>query len=267
VAWLREQRGVERFTVGPVEAGGSGTVRAAHGVLPVPVPAVLELARRRGLALTGRLPYEAGTPTGVALLATLTRGQGPMPALRPAATGYGAGGRDPAEAANVLRLVLGEPLAGPVDGTGGEPAVEIRCNVDDLDPRLWPGVLARLLDLGAADAWLTPILMKKGRPAHTLSVLCEPGLAPAVRALIHAETSTIGVRESTVLKRPLARTTDEVTVDGQPIRVKVSQLDGRVTHVSVEYEDVRRAAQATGQPEKRVLGRAQALAEERYPRG
>ncbi len=269
VAWLREHRGVSSFSVGPVEAGGGAVVRAAHGLLPVPVPAVLELARRAGLVLTGRLPYEAGTPTGVALLAVLTSAQHPMPPLRPAGTGYGAGGRDPVEAANLLRLVLGTPLdsdAGAGEGEG-EPAVVVECNVDDLDPRLWPGILERLLAIGAADAWLAPIVMKKGRPAYTLHVLAAPERLAAIRTLIYTETSSIGLRETPVHKRPLERSTGTVTVDGQPVGVKVSRLGDRVVHVSVEYEDVRRAAQATGVPEKRVLGKAQALADQRYPIG
>jgi pyridinium-3,5-bisthiocarboxylic acid mononucleotide nickel chelatase len=262
VAWLRAHRGVSRVLVGPVEAGSGGRVRAAHGYLPVPVPAVLELAQRAGLALTGRLPYEAATPTGVALLATLADAHGPLPALCPVATGNGAGGRDPAEAANLLRLVLGEPVSAAEPD--GEAAVVVECNVDDLDPRLWPGVLAALLEAGAADAWLTPVLMKKGRPAHTLHALCPPERLAAIRRVIYTETSSIGLRETPVTKRPLRRSTHEVRVDGHPVGVKVSRLDGAVVHVSVEYEDVRRVAQATGQPAKVVLGTAQALAEHEY---
>src|SRR5581483_4598537 len=132
VHWLRTERGLTELTASPIEAGSAAApVPAAHGAVPVPAPAVLEIARRRGLVLTGRLPYEACTPTGAALLATVTAGQGPMPGIRPETVGLGAGGRDPAQAPNVLRLVLGTP-AGP--GGDGEQAVLLECNVDDLDP-------------------------------------------------------------------------------------------------------------------------------------
>ncbi len=134
----------------------------------------------------------------------------------------GAGGRDPDEVANVLRLVIGEPAE-----VGRDRATLLETNVDDLDPRLWPDVLAALMAAGASDAWLTPILMKKGRPAHTLSVLCPT--APAADA--HAgwssrQTSTIGLRETTVRKHALDRRETTIEVDGQAIRVKLASLDG-----------------------------------------
>ncbi|MBW3639073.1 MAG: nickel pincer cofactor biosynthesis protein LarC, partial [Actinobacteria bacterium] len=147
--------GLSALTASPVTLG-SGTARGAHGPIPVPSPAVL--------ALLSGVPVEAGpvrqemtTPTGAALLATAATAYGPMPSMVLHSTGSGAGSRDPAEVANVLRLVLGEPVAQNVSG-----AWLLEANVDDLDPRLWPGVLAALLSAGASDAWLTPILMKKG---------------------------------------------------------------------------------------------------------
>ncbi|MDX6267794.1 MAG: pyridinium-3,5-bisthiocarboxylic acid mononucleotide nickel chelatase, partial [Frankiales bacterium] len=151
---------------------GSGTARGAHGPLPVPVPAVLALLEHVPVQ-AGLSPYEMTTPTGAALLATLVTDWGPLPPMRPVTTGHGAGTRDPQEVANVLRLTVGEPLA--TSGTG----VLLETNVDDLDPRLWPRVLEQLLAAGASDAWLTPIVMKKGRPAHTLSVLCADSDAEA----------------------------------------------------------------------------------------
>ncbi|HKT04687.1 MAG TPA: nickel insertion protein, partial [Rugosimonospora sp.] len=184
-----------------------------------------------------------------------TAGQGPMPALRPDAVGLGAGGRDPEQAPNVLRLVLGQP----VDGDG-EAAVLLECNVDDLDPRLWPAALAALLGAGASDAWLSPILMKKGRPAHTLHVLCPQGTVPVVRAAVFTHTTTIGLRETPLRKYPLARRMSTVDVDGQPVAVKLALLDGLVVNASVEYEDVVRAAQALGRPAKTVLAQANAAA-------
>jgi uncharacterized protein (TIGR00299 family) protein len=257
VCWLRAERGLAGLTVSPIEAGSAAApVPAGHGAVPVPAPAVLEIARRAGLVLTGRLPYEACTPTGAALLATLTTGQGPMPAIRPETVGLGAGGRDPVQAPNVLRLLLGSPDAG-----GGEAAVLLECNVDDLDPRLWPAALAALLAAGASDAWLSPILMKKGRPAHTLHALCPLRTVDAVRAAVFAHTTTIGLRETELRKHPLERRMSTVDVDGQAVAVKLATLDGRVVNASVEFEDVRRAAQALGRPPRTVLAQANAAAQ------
>ncbi len=254
--WLRTERGLTELTVSPIEAGSAApAVPAAHGAVPVPAPAVVEIARRTGLVLTGRLPYEACTPTGAALLATLTTGQGAMSPIRPEHVGLGAGGRDPAEVPNVLRLLLGTAA---VDG---EPAVLLECNVDDLDPRLWPAALAALLHAGASDAWLSPILMKKGRPAHTLHVLCPLETVAPVRAAVFAHTSTIGLRETALRKYPLDRRMSTVDVDGQPVAVKLAMLDGRVVNASVEFDDVVRAAEALGRPTKDVLAAANAAAQ------
>jgi uncharacterized protein (DUF111 family) len=166
----------------------------------------------------------------------------------------GAGGHDPEEAANVLRLVVGEPA---------EQAVEdllLETNVDDLDPRLWPEVLAQLMSAGASDAWLTPILMKKGRPAHTLSVLCTSAVASAVRDVVFRETTTIGLREQAVRKHALERTESMVDVDGQRIRVKTAWLAGRVVNAMPEWDDVIAAAHALGRPAKQVLAQAISVA-------
>jgi uncharacterized protein (TIGR00299 family) protein len=229
---------------------GSGTTRGAHGPIPVPAPAVLALLAGKPVT-AGLSPYESTTPTGAALLSTLVTDWGPLPGMTVERVGMGAGGRDPAELANVLRLVLGEPL----QGKGS--ALLLETNVDDLDPRLWPHVLTQLLAVGASDAWLTPILMKKGRPAHTLSVLCPTHLAAAVRDVVFRETSTIGLRELVVGKHALDRTESSVDVDGHQVRVKTSWLDGRAVTSTPEWEDVLAAATALGRPPKDVLGQAQ----------
>lgn len=229
---------------------GSGTTRGAHGPLPVPAPAVLALLAGRPV-VAGTSPHEATTPTGAALLATLVTDWGPLPPMTLVRTGSGAGGRDPAEVANVLRLVLGEPVA-----SVAATAVLLEANVDDLDPRLWPGVLDALLKAGASDAWLTPILMKKGRPAHTLSVLSPTDKAGAAAHVVFTQTSTIGLRETTVGKRALDRTESTVHVDGQPVRVKTAWLDGAPVNVNPEWDDVTAAAGALGRPAKEVLADA-----------
>jgi pyridinium-3,5-bisthiocarboxylic acid mononucleotide nickel chelatase len=249
---------LEELHAAPV-AVGSGTAAAAHGTLPVPAPAVVELLRglpsyggqARGPA--GDQTGELCTPTGAALLAEWVTSWGDQPPMRVGAVGAGAGSRDRPDRPNVLRLLVGEPL-GPV---AAEPAqLVLETNVDDLDPRLWPAVLSRLLAAGAADAWLTPILMKKGRPAHTLSVLTRASRLAEVRGVVFAETSAIGVRETSVTKVALARTETEVSVSGRPVRVKVATYLGAVVNVQPEYEDVAAVAEATGRPVKSVLAEA-----------
>ncbi|MDP9399068.1 MAG: nickel pincer cofactor biosynthesis protein LarC [Actinomycetota bacterium] len=250
--------GVHSVAAGPV-ALGSGVVRGAHGLVPVPGPAVLALLTEAGAIVhSGEAPYELCTPTGAALLASVVQRWGGLPPVRITATGTGAGSRDLEELPNVLRVVLGEPAV-PEDEPGGTDVL-LATNVDDLDPRLWPPVLARLLSAGAADAWLTPVLMKKGRPAHTLSVLTPAAALPAVRRIVFTETSAIGVREHPVTKQALDRDIRSVTVDGCPVRVKLARLDGKIVNLQPEYDDVAAAAAVLRRPAKAVLAAALAAA-------
>jgi pyridinium-3,5-bisthiocarboxylic acid mononucleotide nickel chelatase len=288
--------GLAGLTASPVSLGAGGTARAGHGVVPVPAPAVLGILAEAGAPVqSGKVEAEMCTPTGAALLAAAVTGWGPLPPMTPARTGHGAGGRDPAELPNILRLVLGEPAPedGPAPTTDGGPAgpaadggspvpggpaadggpapggsaadrggpLLLETNVDDLDPRLWPDVLERLLAAGASDAWLSPILMKKGRPAHTLHVLCTAGRAAAVKAEVFRRTSSIGLREVAIGKTALEREYGAVEVAGHRIGTKTARLDGEVVNVSVEFEDVRRAAEALGLPIKEVLRAATAASD------
>jgi pyridinium-3,5-bisthiocarboxylic acid mononucleotide nickel chelatase len=241
---------------------GSGMVRSEHGLLSVPVPAVLSLLSEADAPVhSGPVAREMCTPTGAALLAATVQSWGALPPMRVRSTGAGAGGRDHDEIPNVLRIVLGE--AAP-EGSGDDAWV-LEANVDDLDPRLWPGVLATLLDAGASDAWLTPILMKKGRPAHTLSVLTPSAHLDAVRRVVFTESSSIGLREHRVAKHALAREQRTVTVDGVDIRVKVAMLDGQVVNAVPEYDDVASAAAQLSRPVKSVLAAATAAAHDLPP--
>jgi uncharacterized protein (DUF111 family) len=209
----------------------------------------------------GPVAAEMCTPTGAALVASAVSAWGPLPAMAVTRTGLGAGGRDPAELPNVVRLVLGEPVAASDPGS----AVVLETNVDDLDPRLWPGVLDRLLAAGASDAWLTPVLMKKGRPAHTLSVLCAAAAVAPVQAVVFATTSTIGLRVQPVGKVALDREQGEVEVLGGRVGVKVARSGGRVVNVSVEFDDCAALAAETGVPVKEVLRAATAAAAAAWP--
>jgi pyridinium-3,5-bisthiocarboxylic acid mononucleotide nickel chelatase len=247
-------------------AVGYGMTRGDHGMLPVPAPAVLALlAEVDAPTYAGDLPYEMCTPTGAALLAATVGEWGGMPPMRITSVGAGAGLRDLSELPNMLRLVVGEPVelsSGQPAGVPRDHALMLETNVDDLDPRLWPPVLATLLDAGASDAWLTPIVMKKGRPAHTLSVLVPLEKAEQVRTAIFRETSTIGVRESPVGKRALVREIRTVDIGGEEIRIKIALLDGVVVNAQPEYEDVAAAAAKLNRPVKAVLAAAAAAAHE-----
>jgi len=246
--------GHDQVVVSPV-AVGTGSVQGAHGVMPVPPPAVAELLR--GVpSYAGPGTAELCTPTGAALLTTLATAWGPQPPMTVETIGVGAGGRDPASHANVLRLFLGSDLD-RLDRRGDGPLL-IESNIDDLDPRVWPNVISALLTAGASDAWLTPILMKKGRPAHTLSVLVSSDRADAVRSAIFRETSTIGVRELSLGKTALDREMVAVEIGGQAVAVKLARHDGVLVNAQPEYDDVVRAAAALERPVADVLAEAQA---------
>jgi pyridinium-3,5-bisthiocarboxylic acid mononucleotide nickel chelatase len=256
---------LDALAVGSVLVGdlalGSGTVRTQHGLLPVPVPAVLELCR--GWTVTAGGDGELATPTGVALLTTLATEQGPLPRMTVDTTGVGAGSRDRADRPNVVRVVLGRtaPKPGPApDVEGLEELLVLETTVDDLDPRVWPTVVDDLLAAGAADAWITPVLMKKGRPGHVLSVLAAPTAAPALRALVLDRTSALGVRQWPVRRGVLDRAWVDVAVGDVTVPVKVGHRRGLVVHATPEFEDAARLAAATARPVREVLEAAAAAA-------
>lgn len=249
-----------RLVCSPIALGG-GRAHTEHGPIPVPGPAVVELLRAHGVpGFGGPVDTELATPTGVALMAVLADGFGDLPGLVPERVGSGAGGKDPEGHANLARLVVGAASAEGAAGTP-EPAVVLEANVDDLDPRLWPKVLSDLLAAGASDAWLSPITMKKGRPAHTLSVLAEPDLVDRLARIVFAHTSTIGLRHHRVTKLALEREIATLDVLGCPVRVKVARMDGAVVNASPEYDDVARVSVERGLPETVVLDAARAAAQ------
>ena len=249
--------GAVRVVVSPL-ALGSGSVRTAHGVLPVPAPAVLELTRGWEVTASGPDAGELATPTGVALAATLASGSGALPSMTVAGIGVGAGTRDVPHRPNVVRLVVGESAG--ESGQDADSALVLETNVDDLDPRVWPDVLARLLEAGALDAWLTPILVKKGRPAHTLHVLARPGDEAALTDLVLTHTSTLGVRRVPVARTVLDRAWAPVEVLGRPVRIKVGFRGNRILQATPEYEDAASVARAAGVPVAQVLTLAVAAA-------
>ncbi|GIJ72542.1 nickel pincer cofactor biosynthesis protein LarC [Virgisporangium ochraceum] len=245
-----EDLGVATVTAGEV-AVGSGRVRTAHGDLPVPVPAVARLSE--GWRVRAGGTGELATPTGMATVRALATRCEDMPPMRVDVTGVGAGRRDPPGRANVVRVILGASTPDTVPDTDVEPTVLLEANVDDLDPRLWPEILAGLLRHGALDAWLVPIVMKKGRPAHTLCVLCRPDGAAALRERIFRDTTTLGVREGGPRRYALARTFVDVEVAGSTVAVKVGHARGAILQVMPEFDDVAALARRLDRPERQVL--------------
>lgn len=247
--------------VSPV-AVGSGAVTAAHGRMPVPAPAVLEILTRAGAPLAEHpAAMELCTPTGAALLAGLADRWGPPPAGTPRAVGVGAGRADPTTHPNLLRVLVGE-AAQADDWQEGE-LHQLEATVDDMDPRLWPDLLADLREAGAADAWCVPALMRKGRPGHVLTVLVDPQRLDLVTRMVFTRTSTLGLRTFPVRRRFLRRDQVAVPVAGGTVRVKRGWLGDRVVTVQPEYEDASAVARSVGVPVADVIAAARREAERR----
>jgi uncharacterized protein (TIGR00299 family) protein len=246
-----ELLGWPRAVASPPELG-SGFVKTAHGLLPVPPPAVLELLL--GLPVRpGGPPGEAVTPTGAALLAGLFS-LGPLPPHRPVRVGYGAGTARWPDRPNVVRLTLGEAEARPA--APDEPLVVVECNLDDVTGQLAARAIELALAAGALDAWAAPLTMKKGRPGLLLGALCEPARREAVARVFLTETSTLGVRFTRVERQALQRELTPVETRYGTVLVKVARLDGRVVNAHPEYDDCLALAEERGVPVKEVLAEA-----------
>ncbi len=253
-----------RVVASPPALGG-GTVRTAHGELPVPAPAVLALLR--GLPTAGAdwsgPPAELTTPTGAALLAHLASEFGGLPAGRLRASGLGAGRRELEGRPNVLCALLIEPLDRS-PGHGGrwaEDEVELlEATIDDLPAELLAEAAGRLLDAGALDVWSTPATMKKSRPGTVLHVLARPAQRAALAEVVFTETSTFGLRVAATRRLLLDERRTTVSVDGETVRVRLGYLGNRLVTASPEYEDCRTAATRAGRPVKDLYDQARALA-------
>jgi uncharacterized protein (TIGR00299 family) protein len=239
---------------------GSGSVVTSHGVLPIPVPGVLAILAGRGASVLAGGDGELCTPTGAALLAILAEDWGPVPPMRIDSVGIGAGSADPTERANILRIVLGMSLAEDQVPWRNDDLLELESTVDDLDPRLWPAVVEALIQAGAVDAWLTPVVMRKGRPGIVVTALvAEDSIDAATRAMF-SHSTTLGVRLRPVTRRALPRDEVVVSVDTYEVRVKRGLLDGQPVTVQAEYDDAAAAAERLGLPVRVVLDRAADLA-------
>jgi uncharacterized protein (TIGR00299 family) protein len=262
-----EVLGIDEVRASPV-ATGLGMVRADHGMLPNPAPAVVALLE--GIPTWGRnLAVELTTPTGAAILASLSAGFGPMPPMRVTAQGFGAGSNELDELPNCTQVVCGvaadrssgtdrvsevDSIAlSDTDSTAGQPVSLLQANGDDATGEQLAHAVEVLLEAGAYDAWLTPVIMKKGRPGSVVNVLCDPTQLSPLRDVMRRETGTLGVRSTAAERWPVSRSLDTVWVGGHPIRMKVTA--GRV---KAEYEDVAAVSRRTGQPLRDVAFRAEA---------
>ncbi len=261
-AILVDALGADSFSCGPVPVS-TGTVETAHGHLPLPAPATLELLKGFELhTIPGGL--ETVTPTGAAILATLCEPRRLRPNLRVTDIGTGFGSRQLADRPNMLRVLLGErsaehPLRTDPPGHPGD-AVVIEASIDDLDPRVYKSVSTRLLAAGALDVTLNSVQMKKSRPGTIISVVARPEDEPTLSRLILAETTTLGVRSWPVSRRELDRHIETATTPWGEVRIKVGALDGARVTATPEYDDCEIVADQAGVPVKDVIAAAAAAA-------
>jgi pyridinium-3,5-bisthiocarboxylic acid mononucleotide nickel chelatase len=239
---------------------GSGSVWTQHGVLPVPVPAVVRLLADAGVtASAGPGGGELCTPTGAALLVAMAANFGPMPPMTVRSTGSGAGRKDMPGHANILRVLTGDQAETPQPWRVSALRL-VEATVDDIDPRLWPDALAALQAAGAIDCWLTAVQMRNGRPGHVVSALAAPDTARSVARALLRETTSLGLRITDVERIALPRDSVQVDVAGHAVGVKRGFLDGVPVTVQPEFADARAAAASAGLPLAEVIDRAREAA-------
>jgi hypothetical protein len=242
---------------------GSGTVKCQHGTLPVPAPATLALLGDAPVYAAGS-PMERVTPTGAAVLRMLQVEYGTLPAMRVAARGYGAGGRETPGEPNLLRLIVGEAEA----QLASEPIAVIEAVIDDATPQLLAYVSELLLEAGAWDVVRAAVQMKKGRAGVQMTVLSSPEKMPALRELVLRETTTIGLRWRMENKLALAREFAEVETVWGKVRIKIARWpSGEAANASPEFEDCRAIARQRGVPLKRVMQEAMRVYAESEAKG
>jgi len=255
VALALEDLGVERLVCSPLPAP-RGFVDAAHGRLPLPAPATLELLK--GAPLHGvDVSAELVTPTGAALVASLAEGYGPLPPMQLEAVGYGAGSGELAERPNLVRVLVGEWLGDRADAV----VSLIETNLDDMAPELVPDAADAAFAAGALDVWTTPVQMKKGRPGLVISALARPEAERPVADAILRTTTALGLRIAHLERVELERDFEVVRVHGEPVRVKVGRLGGELLNLAPEHDDCMRVALGSGRTVKSVWAAALAAAE------
>lgn len=234
---------------------GAGFVECEHGRLPVPAPATLELLRNVPTR-RGGVAFEATTPTGAAILVTAAERFDPSAGMISHRVGHGIGSRK-GVVPNLLRVVLADPLRRRPEGLS-----VLECNIDDMSPEFYPHLLDRLLAAGARDAWLVPLVMKKGRPGILVSVLCEGRDEESMTSLLFAETTTLGVRRNGVSRTVLERTVRRLQTPFGPVPVKVALQPDGSRRAKPEYEACRTIALERGLPLREVYRELERLLEE-----
>src|SRR6202171_533336 len=245
--------GVEEFACSALNVGG-GTAKMAHGILPVPAPATANLLQGKPTYSNG-VQKELVTPTGAAIVATVCDSFGPQPPISVSAIGYGAGTADLEGQPNVLRIMIGETAEKAVPGFDEEIAV-IEANLDDMNPQIYGYFQEKALAAGALDVYTTPVQMKKNRPGTLLTVLCRPAETNNLMALLFSETTTFGARTYRAQRRTLPREFLQVSTGFGDVRMKISQVNGRILHVAPEYEDCRKLAVEKNVPLQQVINEA-----------
>ena len=245
--------GIEKLGIGQVYASplplGSGWVKTSHGRMPVPAPATLELLK--GVPVASSLTAsELTTPTGAAIIKTLSLSFGNMPHMEIEGTGYGIGDRSFKEIPNILRLIIGKRTGNT------ERLIIVETNMDDMNPQIYEYLMSRLFKNGALDVFLMPIQMKKGRPAILLKVLCPENKKGNIIDTIFEETTTIGVRTYEVERHCLERRIENVSTPYGKVRVKVAERNGKVLNIQPEYEDCKEIAEKKKLPLKEVMDSA-----------
>ena len=250
-----EALGVDEIICSPLNVGG-GTVKCAHGTLPVPAPATLILLANAPVYSSG-IQAELVTPTGATIVKTLVSRFASFPEMKIEKSGYGAGSRDFPAHPNVMRLTIGEASTSALAAkTASETITVLEANLDDLNPQVFGYVMDRLLEEGALDAFGMPVQMKKNRPGVLLTVLCKPEDANNLMQMLFAETTTLGVRRREERRQSLARRWEKVCTPWGDIRIKIASLNGSVTNYAPEYEDCRRIAAEHHVPLKQVMQEA-----------
>jgi len=237
-----EKFDVERLYSSPVRLGSGGSVKTQHGIMPTPTPATLEILKDYPTVLTS-IPHELTTPTGAGIIKALSSGVLDDEILTAHAVGYGAGTKEFAEVPNLLRVIIGEIQA----DLEKEQIVIVETNIDDMNPQMYPYLIEKLLAAGAHDAYLVPIIMKKGRPGILLSVMTEKTRLDAISELIYQQTSTIGLRIQQIGRRKLPRRQTTVQTSFGPVKAKIVIRNGNET-TTPEFEECRRIAEERNLP-------------------
>ncbi|HID71322.1 MAG TPA: nickel pincer cofactor biosynthesis protein LarC, partial [Thermoplasmata archaeon] len=238
---------------------GTGFVECEHGVLPVPAPVTLELLKDVPVYSKG-VEFELTTPTGAALLKTLSKGFGPIPDMMVEKIGYGAGERD-LEIPNMLRVYIGE-ITEREQVLESDEVFLLETNIDDMNPEFFEYVVEKLLSEGSLDVYITPIFMKKNRPATLLSVLCQKSQFETALTTIFKETTTLGIRVQKVDRLKLKRKTVSVSTKFGKVKVKIGIFKGKVFQIAPEYQDCKKLAQECGVPLKEIYHEAKTRASE-----